>query len=259
MRAPPESFRPTTGAPTCIARSMILQIFAALVSDSEPPNTVKSCAKTKTTPAVDPAVAGDHAVAGHHLLVHAEVGAAVRDQLVDLLERARVEQQLHALARRQLAGLVLAAQRAPRRRPVRRQPLEVLELRHRVAHSASLDAGVAERADALHLDHHAVAGHERTDAGRRAGRDDVAGLQRAEAREPLDQLGHREDQLAGVRVLALLAVHPALDVESDGSRPTAMHGPIGAKVSKPLAREYCTSLACSSRAVTSHRQVTPRT
>ena len=46
---------------------------------------------------------------------------------------------------------------------------------------------------------------------------------------------------------------------SDGSRPTAMHGPIGAKVSKPLAREYCTSLACSSRAVTSFRQVTPRT
>ena len=28
------------------ARSMTLQIFAALVSDSEPPNTVKSCAKT---------------------------------------------------------------------------------------------------------------------------------------------------------------------------------------------------------------------
>ena len=45
MRAPPESFSPTTGAPASIARSMILTIFAALVSDSEPPNTVKSWAK----------------------------------------------------------------------------------------------------------------------------------------------------------------------------------------------------------------------
>jgi hypothetical protein len=44
MRAPPESFRPTTGAPTFTAWSMILQILAALVSDSEPPKTVKSCA-----------------------------------------------------------------------------------------------------------------------------------------------------------------------------------------------------------------------
>jgi hypothetical protein len=48
MRAPPESFRPTMGAPIFIARSMILQIFAAFVSDSEPPNTVKSCAKANT-------------------------------------------------------------------------------------------------------------------------------------------------------------------------------------------------------------------
>ena len=34
----------------------------------------------------------------------------MRDELVDLLERAGVEQQVDALARRQLAGLVLAAQ-----------------------------------------------------------------------------------------------------------------------------------------------------
>src|SRR5580704_8841075 len=48
MRAPPESLRPMTGAPARMARSMILQIFRALVSDSEPPKTVKSCAKTYT-------------------------------------------------------------------------------------------------------------------------------------------------------------------------------------------------------------------
>ncbi len=48
MRAPPESFRPTTGAPIFMARSMIFTILAALVSDREPPNTVKSCAKAYT-------------------------------------------------------------------------------------------------------------------------------------------------------------------------------------------------------------------
>ena len=45
MRAPPESFKPITGAPTFMARSMTLQILAALASLSEPPKTVKSWAK----------------------------------------------------------------------------------------------------------------------------------------------------------------------------------------------------------------------
>ena len=35
-----------TGAPLRIARSMTLQILSAFVSESDPPNTVKSCAKT---------------------------------------------------------------------------------------------------------------------------------------------------------------------------------------------------------------------
>ena len=52
--------------------------------------------------------------------------------------------------------------------------------------------------------------------------------------------------------------HPSID-RLDGSTPTAMHGPIGAKVSKPFARVYWTSRLCSSRAVTSLRQVMPRT
>ena len=47
------------------------------------------------------------AVAGHDLIGHAEVAAPVRDELVDFFERARIEQQLDALARRQLAGGVL--------------------------------------------------------------------------------------------------------------------------------------------------------
>ena len=39
---------PITGQPYFAARSMILQIFSAKTSDSEPPKTVKSWLKTKT-------------------------------------------------------------------------------------------------------------------------------------------------------------------------------------------------------------------
>src|SRR4051812_15221458 len=48
MRAPPESLIPITGQPYFTARSITLQIFSANTSLSEPPNTVKSCEKTKT-------------------------------------------------------------------------------------------------------------------------------------------------------------------------------------------------------------------
>ena len=53
-------------------------------------------------------MAGDDAVARDDLLGHAEVEAAMGDELVELLERAGIEQQLDPLARRQLAGGVLA-------------------------------------------------------------------------------------------------------------------------------------------------------
>jgi hypothetical protein len=46
MRAPPESLIPITGAPFCIAMSMILQIFAACVSRDRSAKTVKSWLKT---------------------------------------------------------------------------------------------------------------------------------------------------------------------------------------------------------------------
>ena len=48
IRAPPESLRPITGAPSSTARSITLQIFSACASESAPPKTVKSCEKTKT-------------------------------------------------------------------------------------------------------------------------------------------------------------------------------------------------------------------
>ena len=108
MRAPPLSFRPMTGAPTFIAMSMIFTILSALVSESDPPRTVKSCAKHEDQPAFDAAVAGDEAVAEDLLVRHAEVGAAMGDELVGLFEGAFIEQELDALARRHLALFVLA-------------------------------------------------------------------------------------------------------------------------------------------------------
>ena len=57
--------------------------------------------------AVDRAPAGDDAVAGDLGLLHAEIGRAVLDIHVELLERAFVEEDLDALARGQLAACVL--------------------------------------------------------------------------------------------------------------------------------------------------------
>ena len=57
--------------------------------------------------AVDGAPAGDHAVAGDLGLLHAELGAAVFDVHVELLERVVVHEQADALACRELAPLVL--------------------------------------------------------------------------------------------------------------------------------------------------------
>ena len=68
---------------------------------------MKSWLNTNTSAAVDRAGAGDHAVARNALLGHAEIGAAMLDEHVDLFERAGIEQQLQALARRQLAAFVL--------------------------------------------------------------------------------------------------------------------------------------------------------
>ena len=161
--------------------------------------------------AVDAAVAADHAVAGDDLLLHPEVLAAVGDELVHFLERARIEQARHALARGQLACVVLLL-----------EPLfAAAELGEPLAFAAVVrwdpsagDAGVATSVPTpCHLHHHAIAGRQRADARRRAGGNDVARIQRHEPRDVLDQVRHREDQLARVGVVTPLAVHPAFDVE----------------------------------------------
>jgi hypothetical protein len=56
---------------------------------------------------VDQAPARHHAVAEHLLLVHAEVGAVVGDEAAHFDERAGVEQEVDALAGRELTGGVL--------------------------------------------------------------------------------------------------------------------------------------------------------
>jgi hypothetical protein len=82
-------------------------------------------------PAVHAPLPRDHAVARDDLLVHAEVAAPVRDELVDFLEAAGIEQQVDPLARRELARFVLAAQPVLAASELR-AALEVLEIFERV-------------------------------------------------------------------------------------------------------------------------------
>ena len=64
-------------------------------------------AEDENQPAVDGAVAGDHAITRDLLVLHAEVGAAVFDEHVPLLETAVVEEDSKTLTGGQLALAVL--------------------------------------------------------------------------------------------------------------------------------------------------------
>ena len=55
-------------------------------------------------------MAGNHTVAGDALIGHSKIEAAVGDELVDLFEGPRVEQQFDALPGGELAGVVLPPQ-----------------------------------------------------------------------------------------------------------------------------------------------------
>ncbi len=112
--------------------------------------------------AIDRAPAGDDAVARDLRLLHAEIGAAVLDEHVELLERALVEQKLDPLARRQLAARMLRvdallAAAEPGFRPPFLEPAQNFlhaypDLSSRfVSHStAGEGAGVAGQASACH-------------------------------------------------------------------------------------------------------------
>src|SRR5215831_2616847 len=62
-------------------------------------------------------------------------------------------------------------------------------------------------ADTIDMPIDAIAGNDRTDALRRPGEDQIAGLQAVEPRQIGDDLGNAPDKLAQVRLLPHLAVH----------------------------------------------------
>ena len=108
MRAPPESFRPITGAPTRMASVHDLDDLGGVGLRQRSAEHREVLREDEHQPAFDAAIAGDKAVAEILLLVHAEVGAAMGDQLVGFLEGAFVEQELDTLAGRHFAFLVFA-------------------------------------------------------------------------------------------------------------------------------------------------------
>ena len=110
MRAPPESLRPIDRRAHLHRQVHDLDDLGGVGLRERAAEDGEVLREGVGEAAVDAAVAGDDAVAGHDLLGHAEVAAAVGDELVDLLEGAGVEQQLDALARGQLAGVALPAQ-----------------------------------------------------------------------------------------------------------------------------------------------------
>src|SRR6185295_16951441 len=112
MRAPPESLIPITGQPILAARSMILHIFSAMTSPSEPPKTVKSCEKTHTCrPSIFPC----------------PVTTASPQGRLRCMSKSGVQQLLDPLARGELAAVVLLGLGLGRR--VHRRLAQLVQLR----------------------------------------------------------------------------------------------------------------------------------
>ena len=128
------------------------------------------------------------------------------------------------------------------------------------------DYRVGQLADTFDFDDALVAGLQvtrrlagETDAGRGAGGDDVAGLQREHAREIRDQLRHVEDQVLRVRVLQLFAARGSGEIveivrilDLVGGHDRRAHR---AKVSKVLPIIHWLVAIWKSRALTSFRMV----
>jgi hypothetical protein len=107
MRAPPESFKADHRAADLHRQVHDLADLRGVGARQRAAEDREVLGEHAHRPTVDGAVAGDHAVAEDLLLLHAEVGAAVGDEAVELDEAARVEQRRDALARGELAGFVL--------------------------------------------------------------------------------------------------------------------------------------------------------
>ena len=87
---------------------MILVIFPALASESEPPKDCEILREDVDEAATDAAVASDESVAGRALGFHAEIVGVVADEFVEFFEGAFIEQQVDAFAGAELALLVFA-------------------------------------------------------------------------------------------------------------------------------------------------------
>ncbi len=96
-----------TGAPTFIAEIHDLHDLGSVGRGERAAENREILGEQEHASPVDRAVTGDDAIAEHLLVLHAEVGAAMHDEPIELDEAARVEQEIDALARRELAGGML--------------------------------------------------------------------------------------------------------------------------------------------------------
>ena len=108
MRAPPESLRPMTGAPTRGRLIHDLDDLGGVGLRQRAAEDGEVLGEDKDQAAFDASVAGDKPVAENDLLAHAEVGGAMGDKLVGLLEAALIEQKLDAFAGGHFAEFVFA-------------------------------------------------------------------------------------------------------------------------------------------------------
>src|SRR5262245_57074447 len=210
--------------------SITLQIFAALVSESEPPKTVKSCANAYTT---RPSTRPWPVTTPSPGTICRSMPKSRHRWVTSLSTSSKVSGSNSASIRSRAVSLPASRCRARRSTPppssARRSRSCSLSIGFIIvsgARASRSDDGIGERAHAADLDHDTVAGHERTDPRRGAGRQDVAGLERHEAGHVLYQGRDREDELIGVRVLAAVAVHPAFDLEL---RRVEAHGDAGSE------------------------------
>ncbi len=99
--------RPTTGAPDLDREIHDLADLGGIGLGQRAAEDGEILGEDEDRPSIDPAVAGDDAVARRGAVSHAEIGTAVLDERVGLLEAALVEKLFDALAGRQLALFVL--------------------------------------------------------------------------------------------------------------------------------------------------------
>lgn len=115
IRAPAPSERDTSGAPHGLGEvHQLVDLRRVRLAEraAEDPEVVRV---DENAPAEDLAPAGDHAVGAGAPVLEAEPGGAVPPQLVDLVERALVEEQVDPFPDGELALGVLPLGRAPGR------------------------------------------------------------------------------------------------------------------------------------------------